>query len=53
MGVAVAALDPEEAAIPLDRVPYAMSDLRRVGVMALMMVILIIVADVVVSKLFP
>ena len=43
-------LETEDAAIPFDRVPYVPADLRRVAVMATLMVILIIVADIVVSN---
>jgi|SRR6266516_5227609 len=42
-------LESEDAAIPFDRVPYVPSDLRRVGVMAALMVVLIIVAALIVS----
>ena len=42
-------LDNEDAAIPFDRVPYVPADLRRVLVIALMMVGLIIVAAIVVT----
>ena len=42
-------LDPEDAAIPYDRVPYVPGDLRRVGVMAAAMVVLIVVAAIVVN----
>ena len=42
-------LDTEDAAIPFDRVPYVPADLRRVAVIALMMVGLIIVAAIVVT----
>lgn len=44
-------LDTDDAAIPFDRVPYVPSDLRRVGVIAVLMVVLIIVADIIVSNL--
>jgi hypothetical protein len=43
-------LDPGDAAIPFDRVPYVPSDLRRVAVMAGVMVVLIIIAAIVVTK---
>ena len=44
-------LDSEDdAAIPFDRVPYVPADLRRVGLIAAIMVVLIIVADIVVSN---
>ena len=42
-------LDTEDAAIPFDRVPYVPADLRRVLVIALMMVGLIIIAAIVVT----
>ena len=44
-------LSEADAAIPFERVPYVPSDLKRVAVMAVVMVILIIVANVVVSRL--
>lgn len=43
-------LEPDDAAIPFDRVPYVPSDLRRVGVMAVLMVVLIVIADIVVTR---
>jgi hypothetical protein len=43
-------LDPGDAAIPFDRVPYVPSDLRRVAVMAGIMVVLILIATIVVTK---
>jgi hypothetical protein len=42
-------LDSDDPAIPFDRVPYVPADLRRVAVIAAIMVVLIIVASVVVS----
>ena len=42
-------LDTEDAAIPFDRVPYVPSDLRRVAIMAGLMVVLIIIAAVIVT----
>ncbi len=42
-------LDPEDAAIPFDRVPYVPSDLRRVAVIATLMVLIILVATFIVS----
>ena len=42
------ALDPEDPSIPLERVPYVSADLRRVGVIAALMIVLIVVADIVV-----
>jgi hypothetical protein len=44
-------LDSDDAAIPFDRVPYVPADLRRVGIMAALMVVLIIVAALIVSNL--
>lgn len=44
-----APLDPEDPSIPFDRVPYVPADLRRVAIMAGLMVLLIIVAAVVVT----
>jgi hypothetical protein len=44
-------LESEDAAIPFDRVPYVPADLRRVGIMAALMVVLIIVAALIVSNL--
>ena len=44
-----APLDPEDPAIPFDRVPYVPGDLRRVAIMAGMMVVLIVVAALVVT----
>src|ERR1700694_2755421 len=43
-------LDSDDAAIPFDRVPYVPADLRRVGVMAVCMVVLIIIAALIVSR---
>ncbi|HSP65826.1 MAG TPA: hypothetical protein VLO10_06515 [Candidatus Deferrimicrobium sp.] len=43
-------LDSDDAAIPFDRVPYVPADLRRVAVIAALMIALIIVADIVVSN---
>lgn len=42
-------LENEDAAIPFDRVPYVPADLRRVLVIALMMVGLIVIAAIVVT----
>ena len=42
-------LEAEDAAIPFDRVPYVPADLRRVAVMAVVMVVLILVAALVVT----
>ncbi len=44
-----APLDPEDAAIPFDRVPYVPADLKRVAIMATCMVVIIIVAAIIVS----
>jgi hypothetical protein len=44
-----APLESEDAAIPFDRVPYVRADLRRVAIMASVMVVLIIIAAIVVS----
>ncbi len=43
-------LESEDAAIPFDRVPYVPADLRRVALIAALMIALIIVADIVVSN---
>ncbi|MBJ7594614.1 MAG: hypothetical protein JF886_07075 [Candidatus Dormibacteraeota bacterium] len=43
-------LDSEDAAIPFDRVPYVPADLRRVAVIAALMITLIVIADIVVSN---
>jgi len=43
-----APLESDDAAIPFDRVPYVRADLRRVAIMAAVMVVLIIVAALVV-----
>ena len=43
-------LDSDDPAIPFDRVPYVPSDLRRVAVIATMMVVLIVIAWVIVSN---
>jgi hypothetical protein len=43
-------LDSDDAAIPFDRVPYVPADLRRVAIIAALMIALIIVADIVVSN---
>ena len=42
-------LDSDDPAIPFDRVPYVPADLRRVAVIAALMVVLILIAWVVVS----
>jgi hypothetical protein len=46
-------LDSEDAAIPFDRVPYVPRDLRRVAIMASLMVALILIAAVVVTRINP
>jgi hypothetical protein len=43
-------LDPEDPSIPLERVPYVRADLRRVGVIAAVMIVLIVIADIVVRS---
>ncbi|HWF56981.1 MAG TPA: hypothetical protein VG520_01350 [Candidatus Dormibacteraeota bacterium] len=43
-------LESEDAAIPFDRVPYVPADLRRVAIIAGLMIALIIVADIIVSN---
>jgi hypothetical protein len=43
-------LESEDAAIPFDRVPYVPADLRRVAIIATLMIALIIVADIIVSN---
>jgi hypothetical protein len=43
-------LDTDDPAIPFDRVPYVPSDLRRVAMIATVMVILILIAWAIVSK---
>ena len=43
-------LPPEDAAIPFDRVPYVPGDLRRVLIIAAVMIVLIVVADIVVNS---
>lgn len=45
-----APLDAEDAAIPIDRVPYVPSDLRRVAAIALLMFALIIVGGYLISQ---
>ena len=46
----VAPLDSDDPAIPFDRVPYVPADLRRVSVIALLMLALIIVVAIVVNN---
>jgi hypothetical protein len=43
-------LESDDAAIPFDRVPYVPADLRRVAIIAGLMIALIIVADIIVSN---
>jgi hypothetical protein len=43
-------LESDDAAIPFDRVPYVPADLRRVAIIAAVMIALIIVADIIVSN---
>jgi len=43
-------LPPDDDAIPFDRVPYVPGDLRRVLAIAAMMIVLVVVADVVISN---
>jgi len=46
-------LDSDEAAIPFDRVPYVPRDLRRVAIMAGLMLVLILIAAFVVTRINP
>lgn len=46
----IQALESDDAAIPFDRVPYVPADLRRVAIIAGLMIVLIIVADIIVSN---
>lgn len=46
----VAPLESDDPAIPFDRVPYVPADLRRVAIMAAIMLLLIVIADIVVSN---
>ncbi|HZS14939.1 MAG TPA: hypothetical protein VFC09_10100 [Candidatus Dormibacteraeota bacterium] len=43
-------LPPDDDAIPFDRVPYVPGDLRRVLAIALLMVVLVVVADIVINN---
>ena len=43
-------LDSDDAAIPFDRVPYVPRDLRRVAIMASLMIVLILIAAFVVTR---
>ncbi len=51
MAAAFEPLDPEDDAIPFSRVPYVPSDLRRVAIIALLMLGLIIIAAIVVPRI--
>jgi hypothetical protein len=44
-------LESDDAAIPFDRVPYVPRDLRRVAIMASLMVVLILIAAFVVTRI--
>ena len=44
----VAPLESDDPAVPFDRAPYVPADLRRVAIMASLMIALIIIADIVV-----
>ncbi len=46
-------LDAEDAAIPFDRVPYVPRDLRRVAIIASLMIVLILIAAFVVTRINP
>ncbi len=46
-------LDAEDAAIPFDRVPYVPRDLRRVAIMASLMIVLILIAAFIVTRINP
>jgi hypothetical protein len=46
-------LESDDAAIPFDRVPYVPRDLRRVAIMASLMIVLIIIAALVVTRINP
>jgi hypothetical protein len=46
-------LESDDAAIPFDRVPYVPRDLRRVAIMASLMIVLILIAAVVVTRINP
>jgi hypothetical protein len=43
-------LESDDAAIPFDRVPYVPRDLRRVAIMASLMIVLILIAAFVVTR---
>ncbi|HEY8673095.1 MAG TPA: hypothetical protein VIM76_04995 [Candidatus Dormibacteraeota bacterium] len=44
-------LESDDAAIPFDRVPYVPRDLRRVAIMAALMIVLILIAAFVVTRI--
>jgi hypothetical protein len=44
-------LESDDAAIPFDRVPYVPRDLRRVAIMASLMIVLILIAAFVVTRI--
>ncbi len=46
-------LDAEDAAIPFDRVPYVPRDLRRVAIIASLMIVLILIAAFIVTRINP
>ncbi|MGA7989649.1 MAG: hypothetical protein WCB51_14770 [Candidatus Dormiibacterota bacterium] len=46
-------LESDDAAIPFDRVPYVPRDLRRVAIMASLMIVLILIAAFVVTRINP
>ena len=45
-------LDPSNAGIPFERIPYVLGDLKRVGVMATIMIVIIILAALFVPHFF-
>jgi hypothetical protein len=49
--VAPGALPPQDATIPLDRVPYFRSDLRRIAITAGLMFVLLIAGSIVLRNL--
>jgi hypothetical protein len=46
-------LESDDAAIPFDRVPYVPRDLRRVAIMASLMIVLILIAAFIVTRINP
>ncbi len=46
-----AALPPQDASIPLERVPYFRSDLRRIAITAGLMFVLLIAGSIVLRNL--